>query len=46
MEHLRKSQTMSDTELTQDAAYQLRRALGAVRDLREKLQAVESTLEN
>ncbi|MCC6134405.1 MAG: SDR family NAD(P)-dependent oxidoreductase [Candidatus Contendobacter sp.] len=33
---------MSDTELTQDAAYQLRRALGAVRDLREKLQAVES----
>jgi acyl transferase domain-containing protein len=33
---------MSDTELTQDAAYQLRRALGAVRDLREKLQAVEA----
>lgn len=32
---------MSDPELTQDAAYQLRRALGAVRDLREKLQAVE-----
>ncbi|MFZ4790605.1 MAG: type I polyketide synthase [Candidatus Competibacteraceae bacterium] len=33
---------MSDPELTQDAAYQLRRALGAVRDLREKLQAVEA----
>jgi len=33
---------MSNNHLNQDAAQQLRRALGAVRDMREKLQAVEA----
>jgi acyl transferase domain-containing protein/acyl carrier protein len=33
---------MPNTELNQDASFQLRRALGAIRDLRDKLQTLET----